>query len=58
MYFRIQNKDTLQQQTVSELTDFLWQENWRLVRELLNSEVNIHEVDEYERQNSLLQYGF
>lgn len=58
MYLRIQNKDTLQQQTVSELTDFLWQENWRLVRELRNSEVNINEVDEYERQNSLLQYGF
>ena len=46
------------QQTVSELTEFLWQEGWRLGRELKNSEVNIYEVDEYERQNSLLQYGF
>lgn len=58
MYIRIINKDSLMQQTVSELTEFLWQEGWRLGRELKNSEVNIYEVDEYERQNSLLQYGF
>jgi hypothetical protein len=58
MYLRIQHKETFQQQTVTELTDFLWQEGWRLGRELKNSEVNIYEVDEYERQNSLLQYGF
>jgi hypothetical protein len=58
MYLRIQHKETFKQQTVTELTDFLWQEGWRLGRELKNSEVNIYEVDEYERQNSLLQYGF
>lgn len=58
MYIRIQNKFTHEIQDVDELDDFLFDEGWRFVKELPNNVVNIHAVDEYQRQNSIRQYGF
>ena len=57
-FFQIRNKDTEETQLVSELTDFLFEEGWRHEKDVLNSDINIHEVDEYERLNSIRQYGF
>lgn len=57
-YLYIKNKFTKETQTVSELDDFLFEEGWRIENEVPNSQVKIHEVDEYERQNSIRQYGF
>lgn len=57
-HYLITHKDTKQTQTVPELTDFLFEEGWRHTKDLLNSDINIHEVDEYERINSIRQYGF
>lgn len=58
MYLVIKHKDTHQLQEVDELTDFLFEEGWRFHSELPTHKVNIHVVDEYERQNSIRQYGF
>lgn len=57
-FYSIKHKETHQLQVVSELTDFLFEEGWRIAKDLINSDVNIHEVDEYERLNSIRQYGF
>jgi hypothetical protein len=58
MFYNIINKFSQETQVVSELTDFLFEEGWRHQFDVLNSNVNIHEVDEYERLNSIRQYGF
>lgn len=58
MYIKIEHKETFKTQIVSELSDFLFEEGWRYSKDVMNSEVNIHEVDEYERLNSIRQYGF
>jgi hypothetical protein len=58
MFMSIRNKFTEETQVVSELTDFLFEEGWRHQCDVLNSDINIHEVDEYERLNSIRQYGF
>lgn len=58
MYIHIKHKDTFREQVVRELTDFLFQEGWRMSSYVHNSDVNIHEVDENERVNALLQYDY
>jgi hypothetical protein len=58
MYLLIENKITKQCLEVEELSDFLFEEGWRFIRELSNSIVNIHVVDENQRQINIQQYGF
>lgn len=58
MFYSIINKFNKDTQVVSELSDFLFEEGWRHQYDMMNSDVNIHEVDEYERLNSIRQYGF
>jgi hypothetical protein len=58
MYYLITNKFSGASQVVPELSDFLFEEGWRCTKELQNNVVNIHVVDENERQNSIRQYGF
>ncbi len=58
MFYSIINKESKDTQVVSELTDFLFEEGWRHQFDMLNSDVDLHEVDEYERLNSIRQYGF
>ena len=58
MFYSIINKFSRETQVVQELSDFLFEEGWRHQFDILNSDVNIHEVDEYERLNSIRQYGF
>lgn len=58
MFYSIINKFSKETQVVQELSDFLFEEGWRHQFDVLNSDVNIHEVDEYERLNSIRQYGF
>ena len=58
MFYSIINKFSRKTQVVQELSDFLFEEGWRHQFDVLNSDVNIHEVDEYERLNSIRQYGF
>lgn len=58
MFYGIKHKVTKETQVVSELSEFLFEEGWRHQFDMMNSEVNIHEVDEYERLNSIRQYGF
>lgn len=58
MFYSIINKFSKETQVVQELSDFLFEEGWRHQFDILNSDVNIHEVDEYERLNSIRQYGF
>ena len=58
MFYSIINKFSKETQVVQELSDFLFEEGWRHQFDVLNSDINIHEVDEYERLNSIRQYGF
>lgn len=58
MFYKIINKFTRSTQIVDELSDFLFEEGWRHESEIPNSQVNIHEVDENTRLNSIRQHGF
>jgi hypothetical protein len=58
MFYKIKHKVTKETQVVDELSDFLFEEGWRHEAEVPVSQVDIHEVDEFERLNSIRQYGF
>lgn len=58
MFFKIVHKLTKHTMVVEELSDFLFEEGWRHEADVPTSQVNIHEVDENNRLNSIRQYGF
>jgi hypothetical protein len=58
MFIRIIHKFTNEVQVVDELTDFLFEEGYRLLEYVNNGSADIFEVDEVKRQNSLRQWGF
>lgn len=61
MYLRIFNKaNPYQTMIVEELSDFLFEEGWRLDTLLGNNvtTAELHQADEDLRQTSIRQYGF
>ena len=58
MFFKIIHKLTKHIMVVEELSEFLFEEGWRHEAHVPNSQVDIHEVDENNRLNSIRQYGF
>jgi hypothetical protein len=58
MYISVINKYSNEVLVVDELTDFMWQEGFRYVEEVPSEFVNVHLLDEVNRQLSIQQWGF
>lgn len=59
MYMRIINiNDVTDILVVNELSDWLWNEGYRFLEWVSNSNINVNEADEINRQLSIRQHGF
>lgn len=61
MYIQVYNKNNAKQtMLVQELTDFLFEEGWRVLAFLGNNVTaeQIHAEQEHHRQANIRQYGF